>query len=118
MDPPLHIVTGAFGDSGGYIARRLLEQGYTVRTLTNSPEREDPFGGRVAATPYRFDEPARLVESLPGAAVLYNTYWVRFNYGGFTLGRAEQEQSWPCPGNSGPPRLARRWESWPSSPSR
>lgn len=79
MAASVHVVTGAFGYSGQYIARRLLERGHAVRTLTNSPERENPFGGRVEAAPYHFEEPERLVESLRGAAVLYNTYWVRFN---------------------------------------
>jgi uncharacterized protein YbjT (DUF2867 family) len=84
MDAPIHVVTGAFGYSGQYIARRLLDTGCTVRTLTNSPDRENPFGGRIAAVGYHFDDPARLVESLRGAAVLYNTYWVRFNHATFT----------------------------------
>ena len=84
MTPPLHIVTGAFGFSGKYIARRLLDKGCEVRTLTNSPERENPFAGRVAALSYSFDDPPRLVEALRGAAVLYNTYWVRFNQPGFS----------------------------------
>ncbi|MEE8459133.1 MAG: NAD-dependent epimerase/dehydratase family protein [Phycisphaerales bacterium] len=76
----LHVVTGAYGYSGRYIAHRLLEAGAEVRTLTNSPGRENPFGGRVEADPLCFDEPAKLTESLRGAAVLYNTYWVRFNH--------------------------------------
>jgi len=75
-----HVVTGAYGYSGRYIAHRLLDAGAEVRTLTNSPGRENPFGGRVEADPLCFDEPARLTESLRGAAVLYNTYWVRFNH--------------------------------------
>jgi NADH dehydrogenase len=79
-----HVVTGAFGFSGRYIARRLLDAGYIVRTLTNSPNRPDPFGGRVKAQPFHFNEPAKLVESLRGAKVLYNTYWVRFNCVGFS----------------------------------
>ncbi len=76
----LHVVTGAYGYSGRYIAHRLLEAGAEVRTLTNSPGRENPFGGRVKADPLGFDNPAKLTESLRGAAVLYNTYWVRFNH--------------------------------------
>ena len=84
----LHIVTGAFGYSGRYIAHRLLEAGREVRTLTGSPERANPFGGRVAACPFHFDEPARLCETLQGAAVLYNTYWVRFNHRDFTFAQA------------------------------
>jgi NADH dehydrogenase len=76
----LHAVTGAFGYSGKYIARRLLDQGRDVLTLTNSPDRPNPFGQAVRAVPFDFDQPDRLVESLRGVAVLYNTYWVRFNY--------------------------------------
>jgi len=75
-----HVVTGAFGYSGRYIAQRLLEKGYAVDTLTNSPNRPNPFGGRVRAFPFHFGEPEKLTESLRGTEVLYNTYWVRFNY--------------------------------------
>ncbi len=74
----LHIVTGAFGYSGRYIAERLLKAGCRVRTLTGSPERANPFGGRVQALPYRWDDPPAMVKALRGAAVLYNTYWIRF----------------------------------------
>jgi len=81
MPPELHIVTGAFGYTGKYIATRLLERGVTVRTLTNSPRRANPFGDKVTAQPFHFDDPAALTEALRGASVLYNTYWVRFNYG-------------------------------------
>jgi len=76
----LHVVTGAFGYSGKYIARRLLAQGHRVRTVTNSVERENEFNGRVEAHPFNFDQPEKLVDSLRGATVLYNTYWVRFNH--------------------------------------
>src|SRR3989338_8708457 len=78
------IVTGAFGYSGKYIARRLLDAGYEVKTLTNSPNRANPFGNRIKAYPFNFDNPEKLIESLQGASVLYNTYWVRFNYPGFS----------------------------------
>jgi len=84
----LHIVTGAFGYSGKAIARRLLDAGLRVRTLTNSPGRPHPFGDRVEAVPLDFDDPERLAASLQGAAVLYNTYWVRFNHQGFTHAEA------------------------------
>ena len=79
-----HLITGAFGYSGRYIARRLLDAGVNVRTLTNSPDRPNPFGGRVAATRFHFDDPDRMAESMRGASVLYNTYWVRFNHKDFT----------------------------------
>ncbi|HEY5913948.1 MAG TPA: NAD(P)H-binding protein [Verrucomicrobiae bacterium] len=73
-------VTGAFGYSGRYIALRLLEAGHGVVTLTNSPTRANPFGGRVQAFPFYFDEPARLGECLRGVDALINTYWVRFDH--------------------------------------
>jgi len=79
-----HAVTGAFGYSGSYIAQRLLAKGRRVVTLTNSPGRANAFGGQVAAHPFNFDRPEKLIESLRGVRVLYNTYWVRFNHPTFT----------------------------------
>jgi len=86
----LHIVTGAFGYSGQYIARRLLQKGHQVRTITNSVNRANPFGKQVQAHPFNFDQPAKLVESLRGAKLLYNTYWVRFNHKTFAHADAVQ----------------------------
>ena len=80
----IHAVTGAFGYSGKYVAQRLLEQGRAVITLTNSVNRVNPFGERVKAFPFNFDQPDELAESLAGVEVLYNTYWVRFNHKTFT----------------------------------
>ncbi|MCL2005318.1 MAG: NAD(P)H-binding protein [Planctomycetaceae bacterium] len=79
----LHAVTGAFGYSGRYIARRLLQTGRTVRTLTNSPDRTGEFPGQIQVFPLSFDDPQRLTESLQDVSVLYNTYWVRFNHHNF-----------------------------------
>ncbi|MBN1589479.1 MAG: hypothetical protein JW888_08185 [Pirellulales bacterium] len=53
----LHVVTGAFGYSGKYIARRLLDAGRRVRTLTGSVGRANPFGDAVEAHPFQFDWP-------------------------------------------------------------
>lgn len=87
-DAPLHVVTGAFGYSGRYIAARLLADDMRVRTLTNSPERANPFDGAVEAVPFHFDDPAALADALRGTDVLYNTYWVRFNTARFTHAEA------------------------------
>jgi uncharacterized protein YbjT (DUF2867 family) len=83
-DSPTNAVTGAYGYSGKYIAQRLLDKGQTVITLTNSPHRANPFGERVRAYPFSFDDPRALAASLKGVSVLYNTYWVRFNHESFT----------------------------------
>jgi NADH dehydrogenase len=83
-----HAVTGAFSYSGRYIARRLIRDGRRVITLTNSPHRANEFGNRIRAFPFNFDEQASLTESLRGVAVLYNTYWVRFNHRSFTHAEA------------------------------
>jgi len=88
MSDPLHMVTGAYGYSGRYIARRLLARGIRVATLTGHPNRPDPFGGCVPALPFDFDAPDRLARSLEGVTVLYNTYWVRFDHGQATHRRA------------------------------
>lgn len=84
----IHAVTGAFGYSGKYIARRLLERGHEVLTLTGSPDRANPFGDSIRVCPFDFDQPDKLAESLAGVSVLYNTYWVRFNHKRFTHARA------------------------------
>lgn len=84
----IHAVTGAFGYSGRYVAARLLEQGRTVVTLTNSVNRPNPFGGKVRAFPLSFSEPDKLATAFAGVDVLYNTYWVRFNHRLFTHAQA------------------------------
>lgn len=81
----LHAVTGAFGYSGKYIARRLLAGGHEVITLTNSPDRTNEFSGAVRPYPLCFERPDDLIASLQGVKVLYNTYWVRFNHRLFTF---------------------------------
>jgi len=88
MSSAAAVVTGAFSNTGKYITRRLLAMGKRVVTLTNHPERPNPFGQPVAAYPYDFDRPERLAESLRGADVLYNTYWVRFPYGSVDYSQA------------------------------
>ena len=77
----LVIVTGAFSYTGRYVARRLLDQGVRVRTLTRSPNAEDPLAGHVEAAPLDFSDPDGLVRSMQGAGVLYNTYWIRYARG-------------------------------------
>ncbi len=79
-DAAIHAVTGAYGYSGKYIAQRLLDEGNTVITLTNSLSRHNPFGDRIKPFPFHFDQPDVLAEQLQGVSVLYNTYWVRFNH--------------------------------------
>lgn len=90
MAPPVNVVTGAFGYIGRYIARRLLESGEAVRTITTHPDKPNPFGGAVEAFPYSFEQPDELVARLRGASTLYNTYWIRFEHGGTTFRQAVQ----------------------------
>jgi uncharacterized protein YbjT (DUF2867 family) len=71
-------ITGAFSYTGKYVARRLLDRGYSVRTLTGHPGRVNPFGQAVEAFPYDFDRPDQLRKTLLGTSTLINTYWVRF----------------------------------------
>jgi uncharacterized protein YbjT (DUF2867 family) len=71
----LSVVTGAFGFTGSYIARRLLAMGERVRTLTNHPR-----DGVIEVERLGFQDRQKLVRGMAGATVLYNTYWVRFAY--------------------------------------
>ena len=77
-------VTGAFSYSGKYITRHLLARGEQVITLTNHPNRPDPFEGRVRAFPLDFVDASSLTASLRGADALVNTYWIRFDQGANT----------------------------------
>ena len=89
MSPaPLHVVTGALGYTGQALTERLLARGDRVRTLTNSPNRPNPFGDRLEIRPLAFDDADALARSLEGAEVLFNTYWVRFNHKLFTFAQA------------------------------
>jgi NADH dehydrogenase len=86
--PDLDVVTGAFSYTGSFIARRLLDGGVRVRTLTRRVDPASPLHGKVEAGPLQFADRAALVERLCGARCLYNTYWVRFERGGTTFDRA------------------------------
>jgi len=82
------VVTGAFSYTGKYVTHRLLNAGRRVRTLTGHPNRPNTFGGQVEIAPLDFENRANLVQSLRGASVLYNSYWVRFNHGLATFDQA------------------------------
>jgi uncharacterized protein YbjT (DUF2867 family) len=86
----MYVVTGAFGYIGKYITRHLLEQGERVRTITTHPDKPNPFGAAVEAFPLDFSRQDDLIESMRGASTLYNTYWIRFPYGGATFEQAVQ----------------------------
>ena len=83
--PELAVVTGAFGYTGRHVAKRLLDVGVRVRTLSRRQDRANAFGGRVEVAPANFSDPDGLRQSLQGAGVLYNTYWVRFARGHTTF---------------------------------
>ena len=70
------------------MARRLLDEGVSVRTLTRKSGRADPFGGRVPAAPLDFSDQNGLCRTMQGAGVLYNTYWIRFGRGLTTFEQA------------------------------
>ena len=80
----MHVVTGAFGYIGRYIAKALLEKGEEVRSITTHPNKPNPFGSAVKAFPYNFENPDQLIATIHGADALYNTYWIRFPYDGQT----------------------------------
>ncbi len=82
------VVTGAYSFTGRFIARRLLAQERRLKTLTNHPKREGAEDITAEVAPLQFTDRAALVDSLRGAEVLYNTYWVRFRHGKVRFGDA------------------------------
>ena len=87
-DTQLDLVTGAFSNSGSYIARHLIDSGRAVRTLTFHPSRPHPLRSQVEALQYCFEDPVELARTLEGVTTLYNTYWVRFERGRTTFANA------------------------------
>jgi NADH dehydrogenase len=75
----MNVVTGAFGYTGKYITRRLVNSGEKVITLTGNPNRANEFGDTVKAFPFNFESPEVMAAAISGAHTLYNTYWVRFD---------------------------------------
>jgi len=82
------VVTGAFSFTGRFIARRLLAQERRIKTLTNHARRPGTEDITAGVAPLQFTDRDALVESLRGADVLYNTYWVRFQHGRVHFGEA------------------------------
>jgi uncharacterized protein YbjT (DUF2867 family) len=84
----LDVVTGAYSFTGRFIAQRLMAQERSIRTLTNHPQREGAENIKAEVAPLQFADRDALVESMRGAEVLYNTYWVRFHHGRTSFGEA------------------------------
>ena len=87
-DADLAVVTGAFSYTGGYVARRLIDQGVPVRTLSRRPAGRNSLGDLVEVAPLDFSDPDGLRRAMEGAGVLYNTYWMRFAHGQTTFDHA------------------------------
>ena len=86
----LTAITGAFGYIGKYIARVLIEKGERIVTLTNKPAPDDTLREKILAYPLDVNQPEVLASALSNVDTLYNTYWVRFNYGQTTFEQAIQ----------------------------
>ncbi len=82
------VVTGAFGFTGRFIARRLMAEERRIKTLTNHPRRAGAEDITAEVAPLQFKDRDALVQSMRGADVLYNTYWVRFRHGKVGFGEA------------------------------
>ena len=65
-----------------------MAQDRRLKTLTNHPRRPGAEDITAEVAPLQFADRDALVESLRGADVLYNTYWLRFNHGKTRFGQA------------------------------
>lgn len=88
MSDSFDVVTGAFGFTGRFIARRLMALERPIKTLTNHAKRPGAEDIKAEIAPLQFSDREALVESLRGADVLYNTYWIRFRRGRTHFGQA------------------------------
>ena len=87
-EPELNVVTGGLSYIGKHITQRILSKGNRVSILTGHPDRPNPFGNQVKIAPFNFGDEDELIKTLHGAATLYNTYWVRFDYGTVSFDQA------------------------------
>lgn len=85
-----YVITGAFGYTGKYITKLLLERDpeAQIKVLTGHPERPNPFNRPFEITPFHFEDPEKLVDDLRGVKTVFNTYWVRFDHGTTTFRQA------------------------------
>lgn len=93
--PDLAIVTGAFSYTGGNVARRLIDLGVRVRTLSRQLTGANPLGDRVGTAPLDCSDPHALRNHMNGAGVLHNTYWIRYARGRTTFDRAVENTRIP-----------------------
>jgi nucleoside-diphosphate-sugar epimerase len=84
----LDAITGAFGFTGRALAKRLLDDGRDLVTLSRRSGDGDPLRDRLRVEPFDTDRPDHLVASLAGVDTLFNTYWIRFPRGPRTYERA------------------------------
>ena len=105
--PGVHLVTGAFGYSGSYIAKQLLASGAKVRTLTSRRGEDSELANLVERRPLDFSNPDELKGSMRGVSVLYNTYWVRFSKAGFSQSEAVENTAalFACARDAGVKRI-------------
>ncbi|MFI6977284.1 NAD(P)H-binding protein [Embleya sp. NPDC050154] len=68
---PVIAVTGASGQVGGRVARRLAEAGVTQRLLGRDPSRLPEFEGAVKAPPASYGDDAAMRRALAGADTLF-----------------------------------------------
>src|SRR5438552_17966479 len=81
-------VPGAFSSAGRFIGGRLDVLDRPIKILTNHPRRAGSEDVKADVAPLQFADRPALVESLRGADVLYDTYWVRFVHGRVRFGDA------------------------------
>ena len=78
-----------FSYSGRFIAEALLARGWEVVALGRSrPPTSESLSARVSFSPLLLDDEDVLAGTLAGCDALFNTYWVRFEYGATTFAQA------------------------------
>jgi nucleoside-diphosphate-sugar epimerase len=84
------VVTGGLSYIGKHITQRLISERKRVIVLTGHPNRPNPFQEQIRVVPFNFNNQTKLIDNLRSATTLFNTYWVRFDYGQVTFENAIQ----------------------------
>ncbi|MGH3236649.1 MAG: SDR family oxidoreductase, partial [Streptosporangiaceae bacterium] len=67
----MYLVTGATGHVGGAVARRLHEQGHSVRALVRDPARAAGLPAGIELAAGDLDDPASVSKAVTGAEAIF-----------------------------------------------
>ena len=65
-----------FQPTGRYVAKRLMDHGVSIKSLTRCTGRENTFGGLLEACLLDYSNSCVLRRTMAGTGVFHNIYWI------------------------------------------